>query len=135
MIMFTITKPKRKLKKLFLAAALVLLLAVAVPGAYFTLSDAGAMSLFASGEAVEQPPNAAADAAAAADGQTDENAQPEQAEQTAGAADAAGQAADTSDEAGEDTEDTADTDAAAEPSFWARLRAVFFGEEPQVLPY
>lgn len=60
MIMFTITRPKRKLKKFLGAAALVLLLGVVVPGVYFTLSGVGAMSLFASGEAIGgeagQPP-------------------------------------------------------------------------------
>ncbi len=52
MIMFTVTKPRRKLKRVLQAAALVLLLAVVVPGIYHNLESVGAMSLFASGEAV-----------------------------------------------------------------------------------
>ncbi len=52
MIMFTVTKPRRKLKRVLQAAALVLLLAVVVPGIYHNLESVGAMSLFASGDAV-----------------------------------------------------------------------------------
>jgi hypothetical protein len=52
MIMFTITKPRRKLKKLLTVTALLLLLGVVVPGIYSGMSAVGAMSLFASGDSV-----------------------------------------------------------------------------------
>lgn len=52
MIMFTITKPRRKLKKIMTAAALMLLIGIVVPGVYYSLSAVGAMSLFASGDVV-----------------------------------------------------------------------------------
>ena len=42
MIMFTVTKPRRKLKRVLQAAALVLLLAVVVPGIYHNLESVGA---------------------------------------------------------------------------------------------
>jgi hypothetical protein len=50
--MFTITKPRRKLKKLLTVTALLLLLGVVVPGIYSGMSAVGAMSLFASGDSV-----------------------------------------------------------------------------------
>ncbi len=135
MIMFTITKPKRKLKKLFSAAALVLLLAVVVPGIYFTLSGVGAMSLFASGEAI------------GGDAEQQPTEQTEQTEQTA--AEQAGQseqneqtepAAPSEQTAAEPTE-PAETSEPTEPTepekagFLQSLRAVFFGEQPEVVPY
>ncbi len=52
MIMFTITKPRRKLKKLLTVTAMLLLLGVVVPGIYSGMSAVGAMSLFASGDSV-----------------------------------------------------------------------------------
>lgn len=87
MIMFMITKPGGKLKKLLTAGALVLLLGVVVPGVYFALSDLGAMSLFAAGDSIsdgEEAPEPPADNNAeqtAAD--TEDEAEDENAEQTA----------------------------------------------------
>ncbi len=53
MIMLTVTKPRRKLKRLLKGGALLLLLGVVVPGIYHGLQTVGAMSLFASGESVQ----------------------------------------------------------------------------------
>lgn len=114
MIMFTITKPKGKLKKLLAAGALVLLLGVFVPGVYMALSDVGAMSLFAAGDAIaDEPPTVEMNAPTAQD---EEDKQVKQ-----------------------DTETTENPEIKAEEaenlSLWGRLKAVIFGEEPQVVPY
>lgn len=133
MIMFTITKPKRKLKKLFSAAALVLLLAVVVPGIYFTLAGVGAMSLFASGEAIGEE---------AGQQQTEQNEQAEptvpseQTEQN-GQAEQTVPSEQTAAEPTEPAEQTEPTEQ-AEPEkagFLQSLRAVFFGEQLAVVPY
>lgn len=59
MIMLTVTKPRRKLKRLLKGGALLLLLGVIVPGIHHGLEAVGAMSLFASGETVTQTEQAA----------------------------------------------------------------------------
>ncbi len=140
MIMFTITKPKRKLKKLFSAAALILLLGVVVPGIYFTLSGVGAMSLFASGEAIGE------DAAGQPTEQAAPSEQTEPSEQTAAEPAEPTEPTDQT----EPTEPTAAEQAETEPTettepaeqaeaekagFLQSLRAVFFGEQLEVIPY
>lgn len=50
MMMFMVTEPRSKLKKLAAVAAMGLLVGVAVPVGYHTLTDIGAMSLFAAGD-------------------------------------------------------------------------------------
>ncbi|HIU10303.1 MAG TPA: hypothetical protein IAB00_03520 [Candidatus Avidehalobacter gallistercoris] len=131
MIMFTITKPKRKLRKLFSAAALVLLVAVVVPGIYFTLSGMGAMSLFASGEAIseqhdEQTGNTKQTAVEQA-GQTEQNVQGEQAKPSE-------QTAAEQTELAEQSEPV-EQKAPEKAGFLQNLRAVFFGEQLEVVPY
>ena len=69
MIMLTVTKPRRKLKRLLKGGALLLLLGVVVPGIYHGLQTVGAMSLFASGESVQTETGAP----------TEQSAPPEQA--------------------------------------------------------
>lgn len=126
MIMFTITKPKGKLKKLLAAGALVLLLGVFVPGVYMALSDMGAMSLFAAGDAIaDEPPTAEMDAPMAQDDKDKTVEQDTAAAQTPESSENANNA--------DNTEITAEE--AENPSLWGRLKAVIFGEEPQVVPY
>ena len=69
MIMLTVTKPRRKLKRLLKGGALLLLLGVVVPGIYHGLQTVVAMSLFASGESVQTETGAP----------TEQSAPPEQA--------------------------------------------------------
>lgn len=140
MIMFTVTKPRRKLKRVLQAAALVLLLAVVVPGIYHSLESVGAMSLFASGDAVsgseEQAaqPEATTELEAAA--QPEATTEPEAADQsetTAGTEAATSQADDENapvDEAASDSENEAETE-----SFWQPLLRVLFGDKSQVTSY
>ncbi len=128
MIMFTVTKPRRKLKRVLQAAALVLLLAVVVPGIYHSLESVGAMSLFASGDAVS--------------GSEEQTTQPEattepeataQSEMTAEAEAATNQAEAESaleDEAASGSENEAETE-----SFWQPLLRVLFGDKSQVTSY
>lgn len=147
MIMFMITKPGGKLKKLLTAGALVLLLGVVVPGVYFALSDLGAMSLFAAGDSIsdgEEAPQPPADNNAeqtAAD--TEEEPEDKDAEQTAADdteeepedENAEQTAADTAEEEPQD-ENAGQTAADEEkPGFWGSLKALIFGEQPQVQPY
>lgn len=128
MIMFTVTKPRRKLKRVLQAAALVLLLAVVVPGIYHNLESVGAMSLFASGEAVSGSEEQATQPEA-----TTELEATAQSETTAGTEAATSQAEDENapvDEAASDSENEAETE-----SFWQPLLRVLFGDKSQVTSY
>ncbi|MBQ3199732.1 MAG: hypothetical protein IJB67_05155 [Firmicutes bacterium] len=136
MIMFTITKPKGKLKKMLAAGALVLLLGVFVPGVYMALSGVGAMSLFAAGDAIADEPmemqmemEMEMDAPMVQDKATEPAKQAE----AAAAQTPENSANADSTENADDVEITAEE--AEEPSLWVRLKAVIFGEEPQVVPY
>ena len=125
MIMFTITKPKGKLKKLLTAGALVLLLGVVVPGTYMTLSDVGAMSLFAAGDAIDE--STAVDMAASLV-QDDADEQVKQDEIAA----ATPENTDNAENAEITAEDTVETE---KSGLLERLKSIFFGKEPQVIPY
>ena len=128
MIMFTVTKPRRKLKRVLQAAALVLLLAVGVPGIYHNLESVGAMSLFASGDAVSGSEEQVT--------QPEETTEPEataQSETTAEAEAATNQAEAANaleDEAASGSENEAKTE-----SFWQPLLRVLFGDKSQVTSY
>ncbi len=130
MIMFTVTKPRRKLKRVLQAAALVLLLAVVVPGIYHSLESVEAMSLFASGEAVsgseEQTtqPEATTEPEATAQSETTAEAEAEAATNQAEAKNA------LEDEAASGSENEAETE-----SFWQPLLRVLFGDKSQVTSY
>lgn len=141
MIMLTVTKPRRKLKRLLKGGALLLLLGVVVPGLYHSLQAVGAMSLFASGENVQTE--------AAAPNQEAEQAEPPQA---GGAAPTAqtqppdiaspqepvepGTPLTQTTEA-ENVEEGADkaVDSAEKPGLLERLKTVIFGEQAAVQPY
>ena len=128
MIMFTVTKPRRKLKRVLQAAALVLLLAVVVPGIYHNLESVGAMSLFASGEAVsgseEQATQPEATTEPEATAQSETTAEAEAATNQAEAKNA------LEDEAASGSENEAETE-----SFWQPLLRVLFGDKSQVTSY
>lgn len=128
MIMFTVTKPRRKLKRVLQAAALVLLLAVVVPGIYHNLESVGAMSLFASGEAVsgseEQATQPEATTEPEATAQSETTAESEAATSQAEAENA------LEDEAASGSENEAETE-----SFWQPLLRVLFGDKSQVTSY
>ncbi len=128
MIMFTVTKPRRKLKRVLQAAALVLLLAVVVPGIYHSLESVGAMSLFASGEAVsgseEQTTQPEATTEPEATAQSETTAEAEVATNQAEAENA------LEDEAASGSENEAETE-----SFWQPLLRVLFGDKSQVTSY
>ena len=128
MIMFTVTKPRRKLKRVLQAAALVLLLAVVVPGIYHSLESVGAMSLFASGDAVsgseEQTTQPEATTEPEATAQSDTTAEAEAATNQAEAENA------LEDEAASGSENEAETE-----SFWQPLLRVLFGDKSQVTSY
>ena len=128
MIMFTVTKPRRKLKRVLQAAALVLLLAVVVPGIYHSLESVGAMSLFASGDAVsgseEQTTQPEATTEPEATAQSETTAEAEAATNQAEAENA------LEDEAASCSENEAETE-----SFWQPLLRVLFGDKSQVTSY
>ncbi len=128
MIMFTVTKPRRKLKRVLQAAALVLLLAVVVPGIYHSLESVGAMSLFASGDAVsgseEQATQPEATTEPEATAQSEMTAEAEAATNQAEAENA------LEDEAASGSENEAETE-----SFWQPLLRVLFGDKSQVTSY
>lgn len=128
MIMFTVTKPRRKLKRVLQAAALVLLLAVVVPGIYHSLASVEAMSLFASGEAVsgseEQATQPEATTEPEATAQSETTAEAEAATNQAEAENA------LEDEAASGSENEAETE-----SFWQPLLRVLFGDKSQVTSY
>lgn len=128
MIMFTVTKPRRKLKRVLQAAALVLLLAVVVPGIYHSLESVGAMSLFASGDAVsgseEQTTQPEATTKPEATAQSETTAEAEAATNQAEAENA------LEDEAASGSENEAETE-----SFWQPLLRVLFGDKSQVTSY
>ncbi len=128
MIMFTVTKPRRKLKRVLQAAALVLLLAVVVPGIYHSLESVGAMSLFASGDAVsgseEQTTQPEATTEPEATAQSEMTAEAEAATNQAEAENA------LEDEAASGSENEAETE-----SFWQPLLRVLFGDKSQVTSY
>lgn len=141
MIMLTVTKPRRKLKRLLKGGALLLLLGVVVPGLYHSLQAVGAMSLFASGENVQTE--------AAAPNQEAEQAEPPQAGGTAPTAQT--QPPDiaspqepvepgtplTQTTEAENVEEGADkvVDSAEKPGLLERLKTVIFGEQAAVQPY
>ena len=122
MIMFTVTKPRRKLKRVLQAAALVLLLAVVVPGIYHNLESVGAMSLFASGEAGSGSEEQATQPEATTEPET--TAEAEAATNQAEAENA------LEDEAASGSENEAETE-----SFWQPLLRVLFGDKSQVTSY
>ena len=128
MIMFTVTKPRRKLKRVLQATALVLLLAVVVPGIYHSLESVGAMSLFASGDAVsgseEQVTQPEATTEPEATAQSETTAEAEAATNQAEAENA------LEDEAASGSENEAETE-----SFWQPLLRVLFGDKSQVTSY
>lgn len=128
MIMFTVTKPRRKLKRVLQAVALVLLLAVVVPGIYHSLESVEAMSLFASGEAVsgseEQATQPEATTEPEATAQSETTAEAEAATNQAEAENA------LEDEAASGSENEAETE-----SFWQPLLRVLFGDKSQVTSY
>lgn len=128
MIMFTVTKPRRKLKRVLQAAALVLLLAVVVPGIYHSLESVGAMSLFASGDAVsgseEQATQPEATTEPEATAQSETTAEAEAATNQAEAENA------LEDEAASGSGNEAETE-----SFWQPLLRVLFGDKSQVTSY
>ncbi len=118
----------RKLKRVLQAAALVLLLAVVVPGIYHSLESVGAMSLFASGEAVsgseEQATQPEATTEPEATAQSETTAEAEAATNQAEAENA------LEDEAASGSENEAETE-----SFWQPLLRVLFGDKSQVTSY
>lgn len=160
MIMLTVTKPRRKLKRLLKGGALLLLLGVVVPGIYYSLQTVGAMSLFVADDKpaqVEQSaPNeqaapltqteseetlAADSAAEEVQGKEEPNAEEPNAEES----NAEGQAAAAADTVENTAKDSAETPAESsaensEPDakgggLWAALQAVLFGDRCQVIPY
>ncbi len=151
MIMLTVTKPRRKLKKLLKGGALLLLLGVVVPGIYYSLQTVGAMSLFVAEDETAQveqstpaepaEPQAqtgseetmAADSGAENDNAGEEENNEEQIDETQVNAEQAA-AADTAENPAEDSagELTAEQKGGG---LWAALQAVLFGEKAQVIPY
>lgn len=165
MIMLTVTKPRRKLKRLLKGGALLLLLGVVVPGIYYSLQTVGAMSLFVAddkpaqveqsapneqaapltqteSEETESEETLAADSAAE-EGQGKE--EPSAEEPNAEESNAEGQAAAAADTVENTAKDSAETPAESsaensEPDakgggLWAALQAVLFGDRGQVIPY
>lgn len=148
MIMLTVTKPRRKLKKLLKGGALLLLLGVVVPGIYYSLQTVGAMSLFVAEDETAQveqstpaEPQAqtgseetmAADSGAENDNAGEEENNEEQIDETQVNAEQAA-AADTAENPAENSagELTAEQKGGG---LWAALQAVLFGEKAQVIPY
>lgn len=133
MIMFTVTKPRRKLKRFLQAAALVLLLAVVVPGIYHSLESVGAMSLFASGESVSGPAESInPETAPPENAQADEAAALPETEKAAENPSAEEQAADTPPAEESAAEIALEAEA---PGLWQDFLTVIFGEKAQVAPY
>ena len=140
MIMFMITRPRGKMKKLFAAGGMVLLLGVIVPGIYFALSGMGAMSLFAAGDNID---GGGAVSPAPADGAEQEKEANEGIEGgTETAADninaesdaiGGGESAAAAD--GEETPADEKTTEPAKPGFLQSLKEELFGEQPQVQLY
>ena len=157
MIMLTVTKPRRKLKRILKGGALLLLLGVVVPGIYYSLESMGAMSLFASGDTVVQSEQAEQGGQNAQAEQmqqiepkqqtgqleqtapvesTESNAQNEQIEQNeANEQPSAALDAAAPEEMAAPEEQTAAEDGADKPGLWQRLKAVLFGEKSEVVPY
>ncbi len=136
MIMFTMTAPRRKLKRALQAGGLVLLLAAVVPGIYCSLTEAEAMSSFADGsDAVAGEQAAATDSTAGStaegtvDGAAENAAQSAANNETATDSNAAPGA--ESAEITESTESAESTDG----SFLQSLREALFGPEQQVEMY
>ncbi len=159
MIMLTVTKPRRKLRRILKGVGLLLLLLAVVPGLYYTLSSVGAMSMFASGTMGESGQSGTEQG-----GQpTDEAPAPEGA---GGEQQAAAQAGDEDSDAADNDEDNAENadnekaaagdelkedTAAAEDSagaeekpaekpaekagLWQALQEVIFGRRPEVHIY
>lgn len=141
MIMFTMTAPRRKLKRALQAGGLVLLLAAVVPGIYCSLTEAEAMSSFADGsDTVAGGQTAVTDdtADSAAEGTTEgitdsttENAAESTAESTANNETAADGDGAPGTEGAKSLESIESTDG----SFLQSLREALFGPEQQVEMY
>lgn len=131
MIMLTVTKPRRKLKRLLKGGALLLLLGVVVPGIYHGLQTVGAMSLFASGESVQTETGAPTEQSAPpeqAGAVPTENVHNSDSAESVGNAEKSGNA--------ENTESTGSTEEEVDkPGLLERLKAVIFGEQATVQPY
>lgn len=128
MIMLTVTKPRRKLKRVLQGLALLLLLGVVVPGIYHSLEAVGAMSMFASGEAVTS--DGVAPVAPEAPIAQEEATETETAAETETTAEAEAVGEGAEQEQPEQSEQPTE-----QPGLWQSLRAVIFGEKPQVNPY
>lgn len=144
MIMFTMTAPRRKLKRALQAGGLVLLLAAVVPGIYCSLTEAEAMSSFADGsDAVAGEQAAATDSTAGstaegtADGTTEgttDGAAENAAQSTANNETATDSNAAPGAESAEITESTESAES-TDGSFLQSLREALFGPEQQVEMY
>lgn len=155
MIMLTVTKPRRKLRRILKGAGLLLLLLAVVPGLYYTLSSVGAMSTFASGAAREgkggavdeaPSPGGSGDerqaAAQAGDEDTstaeDKDEEKVNAEKNDAAADNEKAAAGDElkdDAAGAEDSAGAEKAPAEKAGLWQALQEVIFGREPEVRIY
>ncbi len=161
MIMLTVTKPRRKLKRLLKGGALLLLLGVVVPGIYHGLQTVGAMSLFASGESVQTETGVPTEQSAPpeqAGAVPTENVHNSDSAESVGNAEKSGNAENTesTESAGsiegtdsaesinstestinaENTESTGSTEEEVDkPGLLERLKAVIFGEQATVQPY
>lgn len=119
MIMLTVTKPRRKLKRLLKGGALLLLLGVVVPGIYYSLQTVGAMSLFV---AEEEP------------AQLEQSAPAQPAEPPAQTKSEETLAGDLAENPAESSAENSEPDAKG-GGLWAALQAVLFGDRGQVIPY
>ncbi|MBQ3180734.1 MAG: hypothetical protein IJB55_05200 [Firmicutes bacterium] len=134
MIMFTMTAPRRKLKRALQAGGMVLLLAAVVPAIYSSLTEAEAMSSFADAGAAAADSTESAENAGnsgnAGNSESADGADSADGEVSAAGADTAG-ATDNTEGAGPETaaveeEGTGLLDA---------LREVLFGPERQIEMY
>ncbi len=159
MIMLTVTKPRRKLRRILKGVGLLLLLLAVVPGLYYTLSSVGAMSMFASGTMGES-----GQSGTERGGQpTDEAPAPEggggEQQAAAQAGDEDSDAADNDEDNDEDNAENADNEKAAagdelkdeaaaaeegagaaekpaeKAGLWQALQEVIFGRRPEVHIY
>ncbi len=146
MIMLTVTKPRRKLKRLLKGGALLLLLGVVVPGIYHGLQTVGAMSLFASGESVQietgvpteqSAPPEQAGAVPTENVHNSGNAENTESIESTDSAESANSTESTIN--AENTESTESIESTEEevdkPGLLERLKAVIFGEQATVQPY
>lgn len=149
MIMLTVTKPRRKLKRLLKGGALLLLLGVVVPGIYHGLQTVGAMSLFASGESVQtetgapteqSAPPEQAGAVPTENVHNSGNAENTESTESAGSIEGTDSAESINSTEStinaENTESTGSTEEEVDkPGLLERLKAVIFGEQATVQPY